>query len=93
VHTRDGRKEKRSPKDSQVFLAIGAQPMFPGLASAENATPCGARLLAERPCEPDTPVVIKFPQSEWVQARVVYCHRVPGKSFAIGIEFLRRQPI
>jgi hypothetical protein len=93
VHTRDGRRVKRSLKDSQVFLAIGAQPLLPELASAENASPYGARLLTERPCEPDTPVVIKFPQSEWVQARVVYCQRVPGKSFAIGIEFLRRQPI
>ena len=66
--------------------------MFPELASVEDATPDGVRLLTERPCKADTLVLIKFPQRKWVQAKVIYCQTVPGKSFAMGIEFLRTQP-
>ena len=93
MQTGDGRKEKRDLKDSNVFLAIGAKPMFPELAWVENASPYGARLLTERPCKADTRVLIKFPKSKWVQAKVVYCQTVPGKSYAMGVEFLQRQPI
>src|ERR1700745_3704733 len=87
----DGRKEKRSPQRSEALLSNAEQPLFSELASMENASSYGARLRTERPWKPDSVMSVKFAQSDWAHARVVYCQKLPGKSFAVGIELLRKQ--
>lgn len=87
----DGRKDKRSPKHSEALLSNAEQPLFSELALMENASSYGARLRTERPWKPDSPISVKFAQSDWAHARVVYCQKLPGKSFAVGIELLRKQ--
>ena len=86
----DGRKEKRIPKHSEALLSNAEQPLCSEMAAMENASSHGARLRTERPWEPDSLISVKFAQSDWAHARVVYCHKLPGKSFAVGIE-LRKQ--
>jgi hypothetical protein len=88
----DGRKEERSPSHSEALVFTGAESASPDTVSTENLNSYGARLRTERPSKPNAPISVKFPKKEWVQARVVYCERVPDKSFAIGVEFVRRQP-
>jgi len=70
-----------------------AQLVFPERASTENLSSHGARLLTDQPSKPNAPITVRFPKREWMQARVVYCEKVPDKFFAIGIEFLRRYPL
>jgi len=89
----DERKEKRSADHSEVLFFTEAQLVFPEKASTENLSSHGARLLTEQPSKPNAPITVRFPKREWMQARVVYCEKVPDKFFAVGIEFLRRYPL
>jgi hypothetical protein len=87
-----GRKEKRSQQRVEVLLS-GGQPVFAELASMENISSYGARVRTERPWKPDTSVLIKTSQDEWVQAKIVYCQVVQDKSFAVGLEFATRKVV
>ena len=51
----------------------------------------GARLLTERSWTPDSRLIVKSSRGAlWARARVVYCHPLSYKAFAVGLEFLVR---
>ncbi|PYT69354.1 MAG: hypothetical protein DMG39_18845 [Acidobacteria bacterium] len=82
-----GRKEKRSQQEVEVMLStVGQHPMFGELASMENVSSYGVRVRTERPWEPDTHVLFKSAEGDWVRARVIYCQFLDAKSFAVGLE-------
>jgi len=82
-----GRKEKRTQREVEVMLStIGEHPMFGELASMENVSSYGLRVRTERPWKPNTDVLLKSSQGDWLRARVIYCHSLDVKSFAVGLE-------
>jgi hypothetical protein len=60
--------------------------MLGELASMENISSYGMRLRTERPWKPDTHVLFKSSQGDWIRARVIYCESLKDKSFAVGLE-------
>lgn len=82
-----GRKEKRAQQEVEVMLStVGEHPMLGEPASMENISSYGMRLRTERPWKPDTPVLFKSSQGDWIRARVIYCLPLSAKSFAVGLE-------
>jgi Pyruvate/2-oxoacid:ferredoxin oxidoreductase delta subunit len=62
--------------------------MFAELASTENVSSCGVRVRTELLWKPNTRVFVKPSNGKaWARARVAYCHRLAGKSHAVGLEF------
>ena len=55
-------------------------------ASLENISSNGLRVWTERPWKPNTPVLFKSSQGDWLRARVIYCQSLDAKSFAVGLE-------
>ena len=81
-----GRKERRSQQQSEVMLStVEEHQMYGEVASMENISSDGARVRTERPWKPDAPVLFKS-QGDWIRARVIYCHSLDDKSFAVGLE-------
>jgi PilZ domain-containing protein len=82
-----GRKEKRSQQNVEVILStVGEHPMLGESASMENISSYGLRVRTERPWKPNTPVLFKSSQGDWLRARVIYCQSLDAKSFAVGLE-------
>ena len=82
-----GRKEKRSEQKVEVVLStVGDHPVLGELASMENVSSHGVRVRTERPWKPDTQVLFKSSEGDWVCARVIYCQSLDAKSFAVGLQ-------
>ena len=60
-------------------------------ASTENVSTNGARLQSDWPWLPGTRVLVRSSLGEfWGRARIVYCHKLPADTFALGLQFLVR---
>jgi DNA-directed RNA polymerase subunit RPC12/RpoP len=82
-----GRKEKRSEQKVEVVLStVGDHAVLGELASMENVSSHGVRVRTERPWKPDTQILIKSSEGDWLCARVIYCQSLDAKSFALGLE-------
>ena len=85
------RKETRNPEKLQVLLSRMAVPLLTESASTDNVSSHGMRVRTYRPWRRDTHLIVQSSKRELLgRARVVYCEPLPGKTFAIGLEFLAR---
>jgi hypothetical protein len=85
---RSGRLEKRIEIVVPVQISAVLNPSAPERTTTENVSPLGVRLLAQRERELNERVIISTPLGNaYTAARVVYCQRLPGGRFAIGLEF------
>jgi hypothetical protein len=85
----ENRKEERNPEKLQVLLSSAADPSSIESALTENVSSRGLRVRTERPWTRDTLVIVLTCESElWARGRVAYCQRLPGDTFAIGLELL-----
>jgi len=69
-----------------MLSTIGEHPMCGELASLENISSYGLRVRTERPWKPNTSVLFKSSQGDWLRARVIYCQSLDTRSFAVGLE-------
>lgn len=85
------RKEKRNSQKLQLLLSSAAESQLTEPASTENVSPHGLRVRTDRPWEPNTRVLVKSSEGEFLAyARVVYCQTLPASMFALGLNLLVR---
>lgn len=54
----------------------------------ENVCSLGARVLTRRTMQPNERLMIRFLElNQRIQARVVYCERLPDGRFGVGLQF------
>jgi hypothetical protein len=86
---KDDRKERRNPERVQVVLSNAAEPWAKESASVENLNSHGLRLRTERLWEPDTRVLVKSSDGEFLAyGQVVYCQTWKAGMFALGLKLL-----
>jgi hypothetical protein len=88
----EGRKHARTPKQFLVQISAVQDPRLVGMATVENVSLRGTRVMTWRSWEPGSQLDIKSPISgvDWARARVVYCLPVSSKEFAVGLDFLKQ---
>jgi hypothetical protein len=85
------RKEKRIPEKLQVLISHMAKSLLTEVASTENVSPHGMRVLTEWPWPRDTQLILQSSKNElWARAKVVYCQTLLVNTFALGLEFVAR---
>lgn len=85
---RFGRLEKRIQKTMPVEISTFHPPKTER-ASMENVSSLGVRVLTERPMEQNERLIIRtMTGKQQAKARVVYCERLPGGRFGVGMQFL-----
>jgi len=83
----DGRSEGRIPKRLAAELSRPNESAPKEMTFTENVSARGARVSTVRRWQPGTRVLVTFLRNGIrSQGRVVYCHRVEGGNFAIGLE-------
>jgi hypothetical protein len=94
----NGRSEKRIARTLNVEICPlnveicpQDEPKLNERTLTENVSAHGARVLVEQKLQPGQEVLVSSPK-EGVrsQARIVYCERVGGGRFAVGLELSRR---
>jgi len=81
-----GRKERRAAINLGARLqALGLPPTTVTIANISNH---GARVISRRPCQPHEQIILTevFGDSR-VDAEVIYCQRVDGDQYAVGLRF------
>lgn len=87
----NGRSEKRIAKIMSVEVCLRDEPKLNERMLTENVSAHGARVFAERKLQPGQQVLVSSPkEGVRLQARIVYCQRVSGSSFAVGLELSGR---
>jgi PilZ domain len=83
----NGRSERRITKTLAITVRSLDQPELNEWTSTQNVSAHGARVLLNRKLEPGKQVWIASP-NEGVRspATIVYCQRVDGNKFAVGLE-------
>jgi PilZ domain-containing protein len=82
-----GRSERRIPQKLAAELSHPDESLPRERAFTQNLSPHGARVTTGRPWQPGSRVLISFPESDVLaQGRIVYCQRVEGGEFCIGLE-------
>ena len=85
------RKEERNPEKLQVLLSWMAEPLLTEPASTDDVSSRGMRVRAYRPWRRNTHLIVQSSENQlWGRAKVVYCQTLPGKTFALGLEFVAR---
>jgi hypothetical protein len=86
---RSGRLAKRIQKSMPVEISTFQHPPKTERATTENVSSLGVRVLTDRPLEQNERLMIR-PLLEGQQnvARVVYCERLLGGRFGVGMQFL-----
>ena len=84
----DGQRiQKRSPATVALQISSEKQPFITELAFTENVSLHGVRVVTERVWKPGERVVVKsYHGSIQSRARVIYCHRLAKKRYAVGLE-------
>ncbi len=81
------RIESRTATTVAVMLSIPDDPPTVEIASTENISPHGARVVTKRRWQPNDRVIVKSLQGDLgSRGRVVYCEPLEKKAFAIGLE-------
>jgi hypothetical protein len=87
----EGRKQPRTPERFVVQIHAGCDPGRTELATTEDVSSGGTRLITESVWKPRSHVVLKSPPGNvWAIARVVYCQAASPKGFAVGLNFLSK---
>jgi hypothetical protein len=83
----DGRSEGRIPKRLAAELSRPDECVPKEMTFTENVSPRGARVTTVQRWQPGTRVLLAFPQNGIrSQGKIVYCQRVEGGNFALGLE-------
>lgn len=83
-----GRKHERHTTKMLVQLSNIDEPLVSELASTENVSPKGVRVITERSWNPGSLVLVKSSNGElWARARAVYCQPISPKGYAVGLDF------
>lgn len=97
VRVLEGRKNPRIAGRSLVQICSVHDPRVVELTTVDNVSLYGARVTTQRYWEPGTHVEVKSTSGEFLRpvvprarARVVYCHAINGKGFAIGLDFFSK---
>ena len=95
VGTEPAGRARTARTDKRIARAMVAELSRPGsLQPAEetitdNVSPRGARVVSKQRWQPEERVLLKSLRSNLVsQARVVYCERLTGSAFAVGLDLL-----
>jgi hypothetical protein len=82
-----GRSDKRIHKRLAVELVPPDAWQIKETAIAQNVSARGMRVMMEHVLRPGKSVALSDPQSGFrTQARVIYCQRLEGDKFAVGLE-------
>lgn len=85
----EGRKQPRTPERLLIQISAVYDPRVTELASVENVSLYGTRVMTSRPWEPGFHVELTRPSgNRWARARVVYCQPIDGNRFAVGLNLL-----
>ena len=83
------RIQKRTPTTVALQIASAGQPFITELAFTENVSLHGVRVVTERAWKPGERVIVKsYHGSIQSRAKVIYCHRLAKKRYAVGLELL-----
>jgi hypothetical protein len=83
----DGRSERRIPKRLAAELSRPDESVPEEMTFTENVSPRGVRVTTVQRWQPGTRVLLTFPQNGIrSQGRIVYCQRVAGGDFCVGLE-------
>ena len=83
-----GRFEKRIARAVTVEIRLEGEGMLKEPKTlTENVSPRGARVLTDRMWRPGQRVLVAFfEEGIQSQAQIVYCQRLQGTKFAVGLE-------
>lgn len=85
-----GRLERRTPLAVLLQVARTQTPGDVEMATTENVSARGARVLTRRPLLPDEQVLVTLRGGRIpFEARVVYCRPLPRGLFGVGLHFGR----
>lgn len=83
-----GRIEKRIVVSLPIEVASLQDPASSERTLTENVSPLGVRALLRRARDRNERVIVtSLASNEQAPARVVYCQRLSGGGFAVGLEF------
>ena len=83
----DGRSETRIPKMLAAELSRPDESVPKEMAFTENVSPRGVRVTTAHRWQPGTWVLLTFLRNGiQSQGKIVYCHRVAGGNFCVGLE-------
>lgn len=87
----NGRSEKRIARMVSLEVCLQDEPRLNERMLTENVSAHGARVFMKRKLQPGQQVqVSSSKEGVRLQARIVYCQRVSGSSFAVGLELSGR---
>ncbi len=87
----NGRSERRIAKTVRVEVSLLDTPALKEETLTENVSVHGARVLTKRKLQPLQQAILTSPnEGVWTSARVVYCHRIRERDFAVGLELSGR---
>jgi len=85
----EGRKHPRTPDRFLLQISAVHDPLLNDLASVENLSARGLRVMSGRSWELGAHVDIESSARELTaRARVVYCQPINATTFAVGLNFL-----
>lgn len=91
----EGRKHRRTKARFLLQVSSVRDPLLTEVASVENQSPSGLRLVTERPWELGAHVDLESVQGNLrnlkARTRVVYCQAVGSKRFVVGLNILSRE--
>ena len=81
------RTQKRTPATVALQVSSAKQPLITELAFTENVSLRGVRVVTVRAWKPGERVIVKsYHGSIQSRARVIYCHHLAKKRYAVGLE-------
>jgi hypothetical protein len=88
-----GRLERRSRSTLRLRIFSLDRPWLVELATTENVSPSGARILVKDAWKPGERVAVELPgMLDPSQARVIYCELLKTGSTAVGLQLARPHP-
>jgi hypothetical protein len=87
----NGRSEKRIARIVSVEVCLQDEAKLNERTLTENVSAHGARVLMEQKLQPGQRVLVNSTkEGVRLQARIIYCQRVPEGRFAVGLELSNR---
>ncbi len=81
------RIQKRTPATVALQVSSATQPFITELVFTENFSLHGVRVVTVRAWKPGERVIVKsYHGSIQSRARVIYCHHLAKKRYAVGLE-------
>ena len=81
-----GRSERRKPKAVGVTARFSDGSSLPEGTVTENVSMRGARIVTKAKLKPGGIIEIRFPAEVQFHGRVIYCHHLLDRTFAVGLE-------